>query len=93
MGCFNPILGQIWTNPAIGLHFLITFLIQCLTQNWVKTTQHFLEWSFLTNLISRPNSKKCVFNLCMVQMDKPSHWLVFFFFNTFFNPMIRFVHI
>jgi len=25
LGCFNPILGQIWTIPAIGLHFLITF--------------------------------------------------------------------
>jgi len=21
LGYFNPILGQIWTNPAIGLHF------------------------------------------------------------------------
>jgi len=21
LGCFNPILGQIWTNLAIGLHF------------------------------------------------------------------------
>jgi len=21
LGCFNPILGQIWTNPAIELHF------------------------------------------------------------------------
>jgi len=21
LGCFNPALGQIWTNPAIGLHF------------------------------------------------------------------------
>jgi len=21
-GCFNPTLGQIWTNPTIGLHFL-----------------------------------------------------------------------
>jgi len=21
LGCFNPILGRIWTNPAIGLHF------------------------------------------------------------------------
>jgi len=28
MGCFNPTLGQIWTSPAIGLHFLITFLTQ-----------------------------------------------------------------
>jgi len=27
-GCFNPTLGQIWTNSAIGLHFLITFLTQ-----------------------------------------------------------------
>jgi len=31
LGCFNPILGQIWTNPAIRLHFLITFLTQCLS--------------------------------------------------------------
>jgi len=22
LGCFNPILSQIWTNPAIGLHFI-----------------------------------------------------------------------
>jgi len=22
MGCFNPTLGQIWTNPANGLFFL-----------------------------------------------------------------------
>jgi len=22
LGCFNPILGQIWANPAIGLNFL-----------------------------------------------------------------------
>jgi len=29
-GCFNPILGQIWTNPAIGLHY-ITFLTLCLS--------------------------------------------------------------
>jgi len=21
LGCFNPIWGKIWTNPAIGLHF------------------------------------------------------------------------
>jgi len=21
LGCFNPILGQIWTTPAIWLHF------------------------------------------------------------------------
>jgi len=26
LGCFNPTLGQIWTNPAIGLKFLLTFL-------------------------------------------------------------------
>jgi len=31
LGYFNPILGQIWTNPAIGLHFLMTFLTQCLS--------------------------------------------------------------
>jgi len=24
LGCFNPILGKIWTNPAIGLNY--TFL-------------------------------------------------------------------
>jgi len=26
LGCFNPTLGQIWTNPAVGLNFYITFL-------------------------------------------------------------------
>jgi len=41
LGCFNPTLGQIWTNPAIGLNFY--FVCPYLTQNWVKTTQHFLE--------------------------------------------------
>jgi len=43
LACFTPTLGQMWTNPAIGLHFLITFFNVCpyLTQNWVKTTQHF----------------------------------------------------
>jgi len=30
LGCFNPTLGQIWTNSAIRLHFLITFLTQLL---------------------------------------------------------------
>jgi len=25
VGCFNPILGQIWTNPAVGLNVLIAF--------------------------------------------------------------------
>jgi len=30
LGCFNPTLGQIWTNPAIGLNFFITFLTQLL---------------------------------------------------------------
>uniref|UniRef100_A0A672NB51 Gamma-aminobutyric acid type B receptor subunit 1-like n=1 Tax=Sinocyclocheilus grahami TaxID=75366 RepID=A0A672NB51_SINGR len=28
LGCFNPTLGQIWTNPTFGLHFSITFLTQ-----------------------------------------------------------------
>ncbi len=25
LGCFNPTLGQIWTNPAVGLNIYITF--------------------------------------------------------------------
>jgi len=28
LGWFNSILGQLWTNPAIGLNLLITFLTQ-----------------------------------------------------------------
>ncbi len=27
-GLFQPNLGQIWTNPAVGLNFYITFLTQ-----------------------------------------------------------------
>jgi len=25
LGCFNPVLGQIWTNPAVGLNVFIAF--------------------------------------------------------------------
>jgi len=24
LGCFNPILGQIWTNPIVGLKYAIS---------------------------------------------------------------------
>jgi len=27
LGYFNPILGQTWTNPAVGLNLSITFFI------------------------------------------------------------------
>jgi len=51
LGCFNPILGQTWTNPNVG--FKKMQLINLTQQNWVKTTQHFLE---------------CIFNIfCLVQ--------------------------
>jgi len=47
LGCFNPILGQIWTNPIVGLKNAYTkpnsWVCSYLTQHWVKTTQHFLE--------------------------------------------------
>jgi len=48
LGCFNPILGKIGTNPAIGLKCNLKmepngWVCSYLTQNWVKTTQHFLE--------------------------------------------------
>jgi len=49
LGCFNPILGQIWTNPNVGLKNATDKFNQTagfcpyLTPNWVKTTQHFLE--------------------------------------------------
>jgi len=49
LGCFNPILGKIWTNPAITfthrLYTAVTFLNDIFnTHNgWVKTTQHFLQ--------------------------------------------------
>jgi len=53
LGCFNPILGQIWTNPAVGLNLLIAFLnptfgfVHILPKIRVKTTQHFLECTLL----------------------------------------------
>jgi len=25
LGCFNPTLGQMWTNPDVGLFFLFKF--------------------------------------------------------------------
>jgi len=46
LGCFTSILGQIWTNRAIGLHFFITFLTQHLTQNWTQnlTVMSHMSW-------------------------------------------------
>jgi len=41
LGCFNPTLGQIWTYPAIGLNFFITFLTQRLGLSIFESTQHF----------------------------------------------------
>jgi len=49
LGWFNPTLGQIWTNPTIGLIFFIIIIFSTqslglsiyLTQNCVKTTKHF----------------------------------------------------
>ncbi len=37
LGCFNPTLVQIWTNPAVGLHFYIDFLTQKLGQSIFDT--------------------------------------------------------
>jgi len=41
LGCFNPSLGNLWTNTAAGLHFQMAFLIHCLglsifDKNWVR---------------------------------------------------------
>jgi len=46
LNCFNPILGQIWTNPAIGLHFQIIFLTKCLSLIIFDPKLAFLECSF-----------------------------------------------
>jgi len=41
LGCFNPILGQIWTNPAIGLHFIsiVTLDVLLIISNFSTTCQ------------------------------------------------------
>jgi len=39
--CFNPNLGQIWTNPTFGLH--LGYNGPFLTQIWAKTTLQFLS--------------------------------------------------
>jgi len=44
LGCFNTNLGQIWTNPNVGLkmqlkNLQLKFEIKCLTQIWVKYGQ------------------------------------------------------
>jgi len=56
LGCFNPNLGKIWTNPNVGLkmsfqiltqlstvYFLIAFLTFGFIHICVETTKHFLE--------------------------------------------------
>jgi len=50
LGCFNPILGQIWTNPIVGLKNAIYKLnptvgfVHISPKIVFKITQHFLEW-------------------------------------------------
>jgi len=58
LGCFNPNLGQIWTNPNVGLKMLFKILTQIFTFNckcfnyifnpafWVETTQHDSSYDF-----------------------------------------------
>jgi len=43
LGCFNPTLGQIWTNPVPFLtqHLGLSIFNPYLTQIWVKKPQHF----------------------------------------------------
>jgi len=52
LGCFNPILVQIRTNPNVGLKMSFKNVTQWVdlsifetkvVQSFVKTTQHFLE--------------------------------------------------
>jgi len=42
LGCFNPTLGQIWTNPNAAKIEPNGCVCPYLTQSWVKTTQRFL---------------------------------------------------
>ncbi len=65
--CFNPTLGQIWTNPAVGVNFYITFLTQklvspYLTQSWVETTHHSLECTVYLNVTSQSHSSLKMLN-------------------------------
>jgi len=41
LGSFNPILGQIWTNPNVGLKKAINKFNP--TAGFVQTTQRFLQ--------------------------------------------------
>jgi len=48
LGCFNPILGKCGQTQTLGYIFKLhsepkEWVCPYFTQNWVKTTQHFLE--------------------------------------------------
>jgi len=40
LGCFNPNLGQIWTNPNVGLKMFLTELTQLYIFSLIFLTQH-----------------------------------------------------
>jgi len=42
LGCFNPVLGQIWTNPNLKTE-PNDWVCPYLTQSWVETTLQFSE--------------------------------------------------
>jgi len=42
LGCFNPELGKIWTNPNVGLKMLLKILTQLQLS---LSTVHILIWT------------------------------------------------
>jgi len=68
LGCFNPILVQIRTNPNVGLKMSFKNVTQWVdlsifetkvVQSFVKTTQHFLEC--IRKKIEKKKTNKLVF--------------------------------
>jgi len=61
-------LGQIWTNPTIGLHSKINYkpngwVCPYLTQTWVETTQHFIPVRSFSSQWDRKRQKKEILTL------------------------------
>jgi len=51
VGCFNPNLGIIWTNPNVGLNIKKKITVESESWNWVKIlTQHLGLSIFYPNL-------------------------------------------
>jgi len=90
LGCFNPNLGQIWTNVGLKMSFQILSQQLQLALSIVIFLIAFLTQHLGLSIFDPIFVHICAHNFGL-NVEKPSHWVTFL--NYIFNPIFEFVHI